>query len=132
MSIKKEKANSPKKVVLIGIIFSAIITSVLLVSIAFIMTVFDVPKVLASPLSSTALGAGSFFGSLATAKRIGKNGYLYGILNALCLIFCVTLAGMIAFGAMFTAQTPIRLAIVTLCGILGGIVGVNGKQKKKL
>ncbi len=132
MKFSKNESPSPKKAMLFSTLAAVIITAVMLFVFAFVMTLCDIPKTLAAPLSSVAVGIGCFFGGRKAASTIGENGYLCGITVAATVVFIITVCGMITFAAGFTAQSLLRAAIALLSGCIGGISGVNKPKKNKL
>ena len=114
----------------LGIAVVTLAAAVLLFSL--LMTLIDIPKHYAFPLSSVALGIGSFVGSRFVAKRLMEKGYLCGIAIGVLLFLIATIIAIIVNGAGFSALTPLRLAISVLMGMLGGISGINTKSRRSL
>ncbi len=114
----------------LGIAVVTVVAAILLFSL--FMTVVDIPKDYAFPLSSVALGIGSFIGSRFAAKKLMEKGYLCGIILGLLLFVIFTIVAIIVGGAQFTALTPLRLIISVLMGMLGGISGINTKSTRSL
>ena len=99
---------------------------------SLLITLINIPKNYAFPLSSIALGIGSFVGSRYAAKKLMEKGYLCGIIIGLLLFVIATIIAVIVGGAQFSALTPLRLIISILMGMLGGISGINTKSRRTL
>lgn len=116
----------------IGFGIAVLVVAVAIMLFSLFMTLIDIPKDYAFPLSSVALGIGSFVGSRIVAKKLMERGYLCGIIIGLLLFVIFTIVAIIVSGAQFTALTPLRLVISVLMGMLGGISGINTKSTRSL
>ena len=107
----------------IGAVF---VTSLLFSAIA---TVIDLENGAFRLMSSIALCTGCFGASFTAAKKRRKDGLKTG-LKCGAIIFGVTLLGGIifvrsfSFGGIFT-----KVLIIMVCSSLGGIIGVNSRQR---
>lgn len=116
----------------IGTAIAVIVAVVVIVLFAGVMTVVDIPKSYAFPLSSIAMGVGSFFGARYSAKKLKEKGYLCGVVVGLILFFIGTMVGLFVNGVQFTALTPLRAIISILMGMIGGITGINSSSTRSL
>lgn len=80
-------------------------------------------------LTLIADAAGAFLGGYLTARIAGSRGLIVGLLCGLCVFLCLTVIGFCTGSFRFGAITLIRLAVLAVFGILGGIKGVNRKEK---
>ncbi len=115
-----------------GVIISAVVTFISLFLIAVIMYYADIGNNFSSPLASIGLGIGCFSGGLFSAKKIGKNGLISGLLVSSILFIIVAIASLTATIKNVGILTLIHLAVMLLSGCIGGILGVNGKKKVKI
>jgi putative membrane protein (TIGR04086 family) len=118
--------------VLIGAAVGIAVTLALLLVCAFVFTLRDIPESAALPVSSVAAGLGALCGGFASARMVRKQGMMIGAITG-AIIFIVTVAAsIIADSGAFTANTPIRLLIMVLASVIGGILGVNYGAKRKM
>ncbi len=74
--------------------------------------------------ATVSLGIGCFFAALFTARKIGKKGWLIGLAVGGITFLLVTAIALLAGGG-FTVTTLFRMAILLLCALIGGVLGVG-------
>jgi len=131
--MRKTPAERLRKERIMTTVYSilACIGAVFVTSLVFswIATVIDLDSNSFRLMSSIALCAGCFGASFAAAKRHRKDGLKTG-LKCGAIIFGVMLLGGIifvrsfSFGGFFT-----KMLIIMICSSLGGIIGVNSRQR---
>ncbi len=124
--------SSKATAITLGAVWGLVVAMAALLLSALALTLGDFSHSIALPLSSLSLGLGSFFGSRYTAKKIGEKGYLCGIINGGILFLMTFILGIILNGFSFTAISIVRLITVMLCGIIGGITGINSDSSGRL
>ena len=77
------------------------------------------------------VAAGGFAGGYGAARAFRKKGLLIGVAVGVILALILTIAGVI-----FTQQAPAmqslsKFAILIASAMIGGILGVNAKQKRR-
>ena len=120
------------KPILTGAILGITVTLCLFVLLALIMSFSILPTNSASVVASIAIAAGSFFGGISAAKKLGKNGLVIGAICGFLLFIILTLIGVAAFKSAPGTSTVIRLLIFVVSGAIGGIIGVSGNDKRKI
>lgn len=120
------------KPILTGTVVGITVTLCLFVLLALIMSFSILPTGSASIVSSIAIAAGSFFGGLSAAKKLGKNGLIAGAICGFLLFILLTLIGIAAFKSAPGSSTLIRLLIFVTSGAIGGIIGVGNSDKRKI
>ena len=75
--------------------------------------------------------AGGFAAGIAGAKLRKKRGMLTGGCSALLLAGGLLLAGVLASG-MPGAAALTRAAVIIVAGMVGGVLGVNGKRDRRI
>lgn len=116
---------------LIGAGISLIITALIFVLMAVLMIVFDIGNAYASPLSSIALALGAFFGSMVAARKNGRRGMITGLVCGL-ILFGIILLVAAFLSDSFTIMTLLHFIITISASLIGGIVGVNKSEKRKI
>ena len=117
--------------ILIG---SAIAVGVILLTMliaAALMVFFNISVKYASPIASVCAGFGTFIGSYFAARKNGQKGILNGIMTAAIIFVFVTIVSVFLNDRM-TIISLIHLAVIVLSGCIGGIMGVNKREKRKI
>ena len=70
-----------------------------------------------------------FIGGCAAAAINGSKGLIVGLLCGLTVFMILLVTGLLSGSDDIGIMTFIRLGVLLLCGILGGIKGVNRKEK---
>lgn len=116
----------------VNYLLSLVVSFAFILLFAFIISVADLSKSSAYPLSSVSLLLGAFCGGYHFSKNIAKNGILCGLSVGALLYFTFFVAGIIINGFVFSSLWFIRLLIVMLASTIGGIIGVNRTGTKRL
>lgn len=103
-------------------------STLLLLLMAVLITQVDVPQGMLAPLAVSAAGVGAFAGGLTTALCAGRRGLVMGALCGGVLYVILLLAGLLSTGDINPGYAILKLAVLTLCGAIGGILGVNRRH----
>lgn len=128
----RSKNTTASKYYAIGTAISVISSALLILFFAFIVSAGDLTKSTVYPLSSVALGVSGLLGSEFCAKKIGSNGIVCGLIIGIILYFIFFIIGILTNGLHLSSLWLIRLMIVMIMSIIGGILGVNKTAKKSL
>lgn len=129
--IKNENYKKFLKSVLIGTVAAVCITIFLLFTESLVITVCGIPLSFASAISSIALAIGTLCGGMISALKNGKNGMICGVITAVLLFIIITVVGLIVKNS-FSVISLIHLTVTVLSGCIGGILGVNKTEKRKI
>lgn len=127
--IKRERTLS--KTVLISSVIGTIATILLMLIFAAVIVMFQLDRAYAAPLSTVSIAIGSMISSYFCGGKIGKNGYLIGLLNGAVIFALVLLISLIVSDWKLTSNTVFHLIIILTASTAGGIFGVNKKSSKK-
>lgn len=109
-----------------GVFRAAVITTVLLVVFAIIMTFTDVNNRFTSVYYLVATCLSVVYGSIYAARKNNKNGWLVGILVAVLYMLLVFIISAILFkDSSFGTKELLRMAIAVMVGALSGMLGIN-------
>lgn len=72
---------------------------------------------------------GVFFGAYVAAAAAKSGGLIIGLLSAFAVFLCMLIAGLCSQETTLTSLTALRAAVMAMAGIIGGIKGVNKKEK---
>ncbi len=112
---------------LIGIPISAVCLCLAAVGMMYL----SADRAFAAPLATLCLAIGSFFTSYFTAYKRGEKGWAVGLLTGGIYFVIITFIGLLARESGVTLNSVFHLVIILLSGLIGGIVGVNRKDRKK-
>lgn len=125
------RARAYIRPVLLGALAGAAATAVLLCLLAL---AFGLLHVTGSAIPAAAIliaVAGGFAAGIAGAKLRKKRGMLTGGCSALLLAGGLLLAGVLSSG-MPGAAALTRAAVIIVAGMVGGVLGVNGKRDRRI
>lgn len=120
------------KAVVIGASAGALLLVLFLLVISGILVAAkSLPQNLLSPIVLVACGLSSFFAGYVCVRIARMRGMLYGILTGLLLFTVVFVEGVIAVNEPLSFEALVKGLLMTLCGAVGGIIGVNKRRKRK-
>ncbi len=133
MRARKDDAHSVRRwiqTIAIGVGIGILVSALLLLIAAVLMTVIDWPDSAVSPVSVAALGIGALSAGWIAARRTGKNGLVLGSVSGLVILLITLIAGLLSFGTVQSGFALFKLAVSVLCGAIGGVLGVGGKKHR--
>ena len=111
-----------------GVIVSIIFTLVFLFAFSVILTYTSISESFISPVVIVITAISIFIGSSIGNLKMKKNGLLNGaIIGGIYLITVYILSGIINQNFTITTQSLILIISGMICGMFGGIIGVNKK-----
>ena len=117
--------------IIIGIGEAFLVTLVALSLVVVILTYSNVSEEIAEPLILIISAVSILIGSFLQNKKLHKNGLLNGIIIAIAYFFILYIISSILTGNFgLSIKSLIMIIIGVICGIAGGILGVNIKSKK--
>ena len=124
------KKNSLSRTVAVGIIVT--VASILLITCIISVALLIAPAIpydYIGYIMLTADAVGIFIGAYTAAALSGSRGIVVGLLCAFGTFIILLIAGFAVKDGNVGMMTVIRAAVLILFGILGGIKGVNRKEK---
>ena len=120
------------KAIVLSVIVMTAVSAVLLAVLALI---FGKMKLLPRgivPVLTTAAGCISvFLGGFAASAYAKEKGMLLGLLSGVIFAFCTALVSVLLFQNDFNLASAGKFIAILLSGCIGGILGVNRKDKVK-
>lgn len=121
------------KSTIIGVLSSLAVTALLLCLFALILNFMSgVPYGIIDYAVILAQGLAVFAGSYTAAAISKSQGLIIGLICAAIFLILNLALSLAAGEAGIGIITVIRTAVILICGILGGILGVNKKEKIRI
>ena len=109
-----------------GVIISIIFTFIFLFIFSIILTYTNISEKFITPVIIIVTAISIFIGSSIGNIRIKRNGLLNGaLIGGIYLLSIYLLSGIINQNFTLTIQSIIIIISGMICGMLGGIIGVN-------
>ncbi len=121
--------NKTIKQLILGVVLQIAVSTAAVVIFAFMMYFLELENKYSVVLGSVALAIGSFAGSYFLSSKKGNKGYICGLTDGLITFLVVSIIGLIVNKGNITINTLFHLIIIVLAGVIGGILGVNRKNK---
>lgn len=111
-----------------GVIISIMFTALFLFIFSILLTYTNISEQFISPVIIIVTAISIFLGSSIGSIRIKKNGLINGaMIGGTYLISLYLISGIINNNFTLTMQSIILIILGIICGIFGGIIGVNKK-----
>ncbi len=130
---RREKPSAIAQIVrpvLIGAVCGIALGCLILAGAAAVMTAVSLPDVAVRPIAYAALSLAALCGGFVAARLSGQRGLAYGAGCGLLLFFIVTLFGFGSESTVRGVSLLVKAALSVGFGALGGVLGVNVKQRK--
>lgn len=109
-----------------GVIISIIFTLIFLFVFSIILTYTNISESFIAPVIIVITAISIFIGSSIGNIKMKKNGLLNGaLIGGIYLLSIYLLSGIINQNFSLTTQSIIIIIAGMICGMLGGIIGVN-------
>ncbi len=115
------------KPLLMGALIAVLIGAVCLTLSALLMTFLDVSQGMVTALSVLSAAIGAFVGGICAARLSGFCGWLMGAACGLFLFVLILVTGLLLHHSVNVGFLFIKLAVLLLGGMTGGMIGVNKK-----
>ena len=130
MSIFKDDRARLLKAVAVGSAVTIAVIAILMCLMSLALLLFDtIPFDLAPYILLAADAVAIFSGAYISAVIAGSRGMLTGALCGLTIFLIMLLTGYIGSGGELSVLSAMKLAVFLLFGVLGGIKGVNRKER---
>ncbi len=120
---------SKYKFLIFGLLGAVVITALVMLLMAVFMYATNADSKMVSTLSALSLAIGCFFGALFASKIKKSGGLLTGIAVSGVLFAIIFILSLFFGDNAFSVSSLLHAVIMLLSGGIGGILGVNGKQK---
>ena len=114
--------------VLVGCCVGVLCGTLLLLLMALAVRSVDVPRAFITPMAIAVAAVAAFVAGLTAALSAGQNGLVLGAVCGLLLFLLLLLAGVARATGVSGQLAVVKLAVLTLTGALGGVLGVNRRR----
>lgn len=130
--MKNETRSAGDKILiyLLSIVVGFISTFILMLLFAFVSVTADLSDMFATPFASLSAAFGSVLSAYLSSRKLGSGGLLNGIICGGIMFLIIFLISLLIDDGGITINTLFNFIILLLSGIIGGVWGVNRKQKK--
>lgn len=130
VSERKTKEDSNFVRIIKGSILSIILTIICLLVFSLILAYTNIPEKTMIPVITAVTAISILAGSIISVSKIEKKGIINGTLVGLIYILTIYIISSIAKGNFeITINSIILIASAIIAGMLGGIIGVNIKNR---
>ncbi len=119
-------------VYLIGLALGLTITLLCIFIFAFFTTIFDVNESIITTMGITSLSVGSFFSSFYVGKKFKKGGLIIGVINGIVCLFVIEMLSVILKAFSFDLLLVIKIFLILIASLAGGIYAVNKVAKRRV
>jgi len=112
---------------------SMIFTAIALLILALFVTYGNMSEKAVSICVAAATFICVFASGFAASSAAGKNGWLSGLVAGIIYVIVMLVVGWITLGNSSVSNETVKMFIISIVsGIIGGIMGINFKRKRKL
>lgn len=130
VSERKTKEDSNFVRIIKGSMLSIILTIICLLIFSLILAYTNIPEKTMIPVITAVTAISILAGSIISVSKIEKKGIINGTLVGLIYILTIYIISSIAKGNFeITINSIILIASAIIAGMLGGIIGVNIKNR---
>ncbi|MDR0914280.1 MAG: TIGR04086 family membrane protein [Oscillospiraceae bacterium] len=129
--------TADKSTIIKGVVFGTVLGALLIAlllclsAIAFLST-GALPENIIAYMIVAFNAAGAFFGGYVATRVIKQNGMVWGLcVGGVLLVVCI-IGGIFVSGASVSTLILYKAAAFVLFGVIGGVKGVNHKDKIKI
>ena len=131
-NIISEESETKKNIIRIikGSIFSIILSLVLLLIFAVLLTYTEISESTIAPVVTIIVGVSILLGSTISTIKIKKNGILNGgLVGLIYTTILYIVSSIVLTNFSFNINSLIMIATSVIAGMIGGIIGVNLNHK---
>lgn len=117
--------------VALSVLIGAVSCALVLLLMSVLLTTRNVPQFAVDPMAIFALAVGGFVSGFCCARITRENGLAFGALCGLALTALVLLASLAIKDNGFGIPALLKAAFIMLSAMLGGVLGVNAKRRRR-
>lgn len=117
--------------VAISVLIGAVCCALVLLLMSVIVSSQNIPQFAIDPMAIFSICVGGFAAGFCCARIMREGGLAYGALCGVVLTIIVMLAGLAIKDNSFGIPALLKIAFIMLSSMLGGVLGVNTKRRRK-
>lgn len=119
------------KPLLVGTVAGVVTAVAVMLLCALAVSCFSLPTAAMRAMAILTVAAGGFAGGYVAARTFRKKGLLIGVTVGVLLALILTVAGVLFTKEAPAMQSLSKFAILIVSAMIGGILGVNAKSKRR-
>ena len=119
------------KPLLVGTVAGVVTAVAVMLLCALAVSCFSLPTAAMRAMAILTVAAGGFVGGYGAARTLRKKGLLIGVTVGVLLALILTVAGVLFTKEAPAMQSLSKFAILIVSAMIGGILGVNAKSKRR-
>lgn len=119
------------KPLLVGTVAGVVTAVAVMLLCALAVSCFSLPTAAMRAMAILTVAAGGFAGGYGAARTFRKKGLLIGVTVGVLLALILTVAGVLFTKEAPAMQSLSKFAILIVSAMIGGILGVNAKSKRR-
>ena len=116
---------------LFGQLFGVIALFVSYIIFAVVVTAIDLPAFALNLLTIVGLGIAGLASGYFSAKAVGNKGLVIGFISGMMMSLLFLLLSVLLFSCKWNWMLGIKLIVIGICAVFGGIFGVNSKKRHR-
>ena len=116
---------------LFGQLFGVIALFVSYIIFAVVVTAIDLPAFALNLLVIVGLGIAGLVSGYFSAKAVGNKGLVIGFISGMMMSLLFLLLSVLLFSCKWNWMLGIKLIVIGICAVFGGIFGVNSKKRHR-
>lgn len=131
---QEKQYNTGERAVIytLSVTVGIVVTLLSMLLMAVLSAAVGLGEATASPLASVCAAAGSLCAAFLCSKKIGSGGLLNGLICGAVMFLIVLLISLAVDRSGVTLMTLFHFVIILLAALIGGILGVNSGNKRKI
>ncbi len=123
-------ANKKLSIYALSIVIGVGITILCMLIFAAIMLFAKFDREYAVPFATISLAVGTLFAARFASGKIGSKGYLVGLIIGVVVFLILLVISIVINRSSLGVNTLFHFIIIVLSSLIGGISGVNKRNKK--
>lgn len=124
-------AGNMLRPVAVSVVLGAVVSVLFLVLLSLVVSAGSVPQSMIDPMAIFAMSMGAFASGLCCARVIRKNGLVCGLLCGIIFSAVILMCGFAVKDNGLGLAVLIKIMFMLISSMLGGVLGVNSKKRKK-
>ena len=130
-TVESSGASRYIKSFLFGQLFGIAALCVCYILFAIVVTAIDLPSFALNLMAIIGLGIAGLISGYFSAKAVGNRGLVVGFISGMMMSLLFLLLSVLVFFCKFHWMLGIKLIVIGICSIFGGIFGVNSKKRRR-